>query len=132
MDQKHLERFEILSAEAGDNIVVQLNFLTFFRQLAYGATEGGSFSRSGCLRLLENTELLRLIWRASTARPLNPRVAGSLRQHREQIAAHLGTDEPMPLPAWWQRLEESGFWAQSNEVGSRRLDTWDDDDDEPL
>jgi len=128
-DPSYLARLRSIAARAGDDVSIQSNFLTFFRQLAYGATEGGSFSRPAVLRWLKRPDLLQMIWVAATIRPLNPRIAGSLREHRQAVGSLVGSVESMPLPPWWERLEASGFFRTS-EDRVRRLHELDDDSED--
>jgi len=99
-----------LAGEARNNIEVQRNFVTYMQQLCHGAFKGGSFPLDGCRKLLKDEGLLRVIWRGATARPLNPRTAGSLREYRNALLKWSVPGEVIPLPDWWQALEASGFW----------------------
>lgn len=78
--------------------------------LCYGAYKtGGSFPREECLQLLQDAELLQLVWAAAVAQPLNPRIFGSLREDRKNLL-ELGTSSDLlPTPRWWQRLEREFF-----------------------
>ena len=105
----YYERLREVAARAANDSAVQQNFLTFFRQLAYGAQNGGTFSMRDCERLLAQNDFLNVIWSAAVIRPLNPRVAGTLRRFRAFIGSHYASLDAMPLPVWWQRLEETGF-----------------------
>jgi len=114
-DPRNIEQLRHVAADAANETQVQKNFLTFFRQLAYGAIEGGSFSVQDSRELLQNGELLQLIWEAAVKRPLNPRTAGSLRRHRATLGESLVSLDRMPVPEWWRQLEESGFFQRDRE-----------------
>ncbi len=99
-----------IAATAGQDPLVHANFLTLFRQLAYGATTGGSYSRDECQKIVQLAPVINAIWNAAVARPLNPRVAGSLREQRAAIAPGITPEANLPLPTWWKKLEEMGFF----------------------
>lgn len=126
-DTDSYSRLRSIAETAPRSATVQKNFLTFFRQLAYGATDGGSFSSSDCQRLLANEELVRIMWNAAVAQPLNPRVAGSLRERRMRLAPTIVTPDAMQLPEWWLTFEEIGYWRdETHDSGqSEETDTTD-------
>lgn len=129
-DSVHYERLKAVATQAAGNSSIQQNFLTFFRQLAYGAQNGGTFSQRDCERLLGKNDLLGVIWSAAVVRPLNPRVAGTLRQFRAFIGGHYASLDSMPLPAWWQRLEDTGFWASDQPLVPDQIEDHDDPNDD--
>jgi len=88
---------------------VRRNFLTFLRMLTYGAFGKGSFSRGDSEALLRNVKLLSPLWRGATEAALNPRTTGSLRQDRTQLLKMGIPADVVPLPEWWQKLEETFF-----------------------
>lgn len=105
-----------LALRAKENEHIQLNFLTFFRQLAYGATEPSSFPADECRKILRDSEVLSAIWTAALARPLNPRIVGSLRPQRNSlIRTGLLSPEAVAIPQWWAQLEAAGFWKNEPE-----------------
>lgn len=110
-DQENRKTFRRLAERAQTQEEIQLNFLTFFQQLVYGAKQGGSFSSQNCQKILSDHELLGFVWQATVTKPLNPRMAGSLRQHRNAIIDNLASKADMPLPDWWNRLEEVKFFS---------------------
>ncbi len=104
-----------LARKARSNQVIHKNFLTYLRMLTHGAFEGGSFSVSECRQLLQDGTLVKQLWKAAVARPLNPRTAGTLRQHRRLLLQMGRTESELPLPRWWKRLEKSFFEASMRE-----------------
>ena len=104
------ETLTAIAAEAADLVDIQMNFLTYMRMLLYGLAGGASsFPAEGCRVLLGDSQLLDSVWQAATARPLNPRVVGSL---REQLSAP--STEALELafptvPGWWRAIEASVF-----------------------
>lgn len=94
------------SRRAVDDIQIQRNFMLYLQMLFYGATEGESFGRDNCRRLLRDRELVRSVWHAAVATPLNPRVAGSLKRSLEGVQS-LGVMElrDRDFPAWWAAME---------------------------
>lgn len=113
-DPDSYSRLLAIAEEAPRSAAIQKNFLTFFRQLAYGATEGGSFSMDDCRRILSDEGLMRTIWNAAVARPLNPRVVGSLRKHRMRLAPTIVSIDTMQLPSWWLMFEAVGYWKDDS------------------
>jgi len=109
-DSVFRDRLRMISQRSNTDKEIQRNFLTYFRMLHHGAYEaGGSFPSAECRQLLQDTDLLRLIWSAAIAQPLNPRIAGSLRRDRNNLLT-LGTPpDLLPTPQWWQLLEEEFF-----------------------
>lgn len=103
------------AAEAQASAVVQQNFLTFFRQLVHGSTEPGNFGTIECREILSDRELLSAIWSAAVARPLNPRLAGSLREERARAARVIATAADLPEPEWWRALEKARFFSRAGD-----------------
>jgi hypothetical protein len=110
-DTNYFSQFRALALCADEDLEIQRNFLTFFRQLAYGALEGGSFPTRPCRELLSQQELLEAVWAAAVTRPLNPRTASSLRRYRSTIGTNFAPLEAMPVPEWWQALERGGYFT---------------------
>ena len=99
-----------IARRARKESIVHLNFLTYFRMLTYGAfKEGRSFVQMHCRELLKDAELVRLVWTAAVASPLNPRIAGSMREDRKRIIAAGVPEAELPVPRWLHRLEETYF-----------------------
>jgi len=109
-DETQTLRLIDAASRASESAIIHGNFLTLFRQLAYGATEGGSFSREECVAIIGKAPVIKAIWGAAVAQPLNPRVAGSLREQRSAIAPKFTAEENLPPPGWWRELEEFGFF----------------------
>lgn len=102
-------RLFAVARQARHNKDVHKNLLTYLRMLGYGAFEGGSFSTADCRALLQDGEFVKALWRAAMTRPLNPRTAGTLRGYRKLLLQMGLTEEDLPLPAWWLRLERDFF-----------------------
>jgi hypothetical protein len=103
-------RFLATAASAADSHDVHENFVRFLSILSFGAFEGGgSLNRETCREMLAHHDLLSAAWNAATARPLQPRHTGSLREFRAK-AIKLGVPaSAFLLPAWFRRLEETFF-----------------------
>jgi hypothetical protein len=113
-DFKYRSKLKEISAKAGVNLEIQRNFLTYFRMLNYGASgRGGTFSQKDCQALLNDYELLKIIWSACVIKPLNPRVAGSLNRERENLLRQGIPEEVLETPKWWERLKEIGFFNKN-------------------
>lgn len=111
-DQDNRGAFRALAENAQTQETVQLNFLTFFQQLVSGATQGNAFPFENCRSLLSMSEVLAFVWQAAVIKPLNPRMAGSLRNLRTAVVKnHWASDSDMPIPAQWAKLEEAGFFS---------------------
>lgn len=107
--KRNRKRLIALLRKSSRQRVIHENALTYFRMLCYGAFEGGSFVVRECRELLQDTELVSLLWKAAVARPLNPRVAGTFRGYRDLLVKG-GLDEAsVPRPGWWRQLEGSFF-----------------------
>jgi hypothetical protein len=119
-DAVYRERLREISNRASRDREIQRNFLTYFRMLCYGALEGkGSFHTDKCKELLKDTDLLKIVWTAAVAQPLNPRMAGSLyRYHQKLLQAGVSSDL-LPKPRWWERLAELGFFPTSQDQENR-------------
>lgn len=106
--------FNVLAARAAAVPSIQQNFVQFTRMLLYGATEGGSFPREDARQIIQDPDLMKVIWSAALATPLNPRMAGGLRERRLRL---LGggvinqeyADTVLVIPEWWQVLEGTVF-----------------------
>jgi hypothetical protein len=113
-DPKYRKKLKEISAKSHENIVIQRNFLTYFRMLCYGGYgSGGSFPREECQELLNNSDLLDLVWSASISRPLSPRGAGSLYRNRENLIKQGISEEILKTPKWWDRFDKIGFFKTS-------------------
>lgn len=93
---------------------VQQNFVQFTRMLFYGAIEGGSFSRDDARRIIQDADLMKMVWAAALATPLNPRMAGGLREKRRRLVQSGAIDQAyadkvLAIPEWWQVLEGTFF-----------------------
>jgi hypothetical protein len=99
-----------IADRAVEDPAVQLNFLTFLRMVCYGGREGGTFPKRECTEIARNRALIPRVWQAATLRTLNPRTAGDLRRDRQWLTSIGQSDSDVPLPAWWLRLEEIGFF----------------------
>lgn len=98
-----------LADDAATSKTVQLNLLTYLRMLTYGAEKGGTFGISACRELLSSESLLSPLWRGATAHPLNPRTTGSLRGDRATLTKMSTVKHELPIPPWWQELEDTFF-----------------------
>ena len=102
-----------ISKKAGENIEIQKNFITYFRMLNHGGYgSGGTFSQKDCQALLQDHELLELIWSACVIKPLNPRAAGGLHRYRVNLLSQGIPEEVLKTPKWWDRLSEIGFFQK--------------------
>jgi len=113
-DSEYRKNLKEISSKSHENIVIQQNFLTYFRMLYYGAYgSGGSFPREECLALLNEPDLLELVWSASISKPLNPRAAGGLYRDRENLINQSIPENILKTPKWWDRLDKIGFFKKS-------------------
>lgn len=107
-DMRH--RLRAIASRAESDESIHENFFTYLRMLCYGAFDfAGSFSPTGCEELLKDSDLLGIVWAAAVARPFNWRSAGSLRDNRDKILGMGVSASVVPLPPWWQPLEETFF-----------------------
>lgn len=115
-DPEYRKKLKAISSKAHENIVIQRNFLTYFRMLchgAYGSSGSGSFPSEECQALLNDRELLELVWSASISKPLNPRAAGGLYRDRESLIKQGILEELLKTPKWWHYLDKIGFFKKS-------------------
>jgi len=113
-DPEYRKKLKAISSKSHENVVIQRNFLTYFRMLCHGAYgSGGSFPCEECRELLKDSDLLALIWSASISRPLNPRAAGGLNRDRENLIKHGIRKKTLKTPKWWHQLEKIGFLKKS-------------------
>ena len=80
---------------------------------AYGSSGSGSFPSEECQALLNDRELLELVWSASISKPLNPRAAGGLYRDRESLIKQGILEELLKTPKWWHYLDKIGFFKKS-------------------
>jgi hypothetical protein len=100
-----------IAIKAQDNAHIQVNYLTYFSMACHGAfDQAASFLQSDCRELLNDSKLVKMVWDAAVARPLNPRMAGSLRQDRQKLIKEGISEDTLDIPEWWKRLEEVGFF----------------------
>lgn len=113
-DEKNRAAFEALAARAASAPAVQQNFVQFTRMLLYGAIEGGSFIREAARCIVRDADLMKVIWSAALATPLNPRMAGGLREKRLRLVSdgvidQAYADAMLTIPDWWEVLEGTFF-----------------------
>jgi hypothetical protein len=106
--------FDALAGRAAAVPSIQQNFVQLTRMLFYGATEGGSFSRDDARRMIQDHDLMKVVWSAALATPLNPRMAGGLREKRlrlinDGVIDQAYADAVLTVPEWWQVLEGTFF-----------------------
>ncbi|HET6676051.1 MAG TPA: hypothetical protein VFG71_11960, partial [Nitrospiraceae bacterium] len=89
-------------ANADKDTVVHSNLLQFVLMLGYGLKRG--------LKVLGPSELhplacdkviIPLLWRGVVSKKLQPRMIGSLKETRSQLAELLGSEELLAVPDWW-------------------------------
>lgn len=98
-------RIVALGKQAGNNEVIQKNFLEFFTMLAYGATEATGSFPSECAEVFQDGAYIRMIWRAATAQPLNIRNVGSLLERRKKLMKELQVPRSFfPERRWWKKM----------------------------
>jgi len=113
-DPEYRKKLKEISSKSHENIVIQRNFLTYFRMLCHGAYgSGGSFPREECRALLNEPDLLELVWSASISKPLNPRAAGGLYRDRENLIKQGIPEKILKTPKWWDRLDKIEFFKKS-------------------
>ena len=111
---EYRKKLKEISAKSNENIGIQRNFITYFRMLCHsGYGSGGSFPREECKALLNDPELLELVWSASISRPLNPRAAGGLYRDRENLIKQGIPEKILKAPKWWQHLVDIGFFKKA-------------------
>jgi hypothetical protein len=109
------ERLRDTSLRVSQDREIQRNFLNYFRMLCHGALETtSSFHLDKCEELLQDTELLKFVWTAAVAHPLNPRAAGSLHRYYEKLISKGISSDLLPKPRWWDQLAEMGFFSSTN------------------
>jgi hypothetical protein len=90
---------------------VQINYLTYFTMMCHGASDRAtSFSQSDCRELLKDMDLVKMVWDAAIAQPLNPRMVGSLRQDRQNLIKLGVSEDILQTPDRWKKLEGMGFF----------------------
>jgi len=107
------------ATRAAESPAVQRNFLEFLRLLTYGITNTlGVVTSQEVIPLARDREIVGMAWKAATARELQPRTTGSLKQNREVLARVAATDEHLPLPEWWAFATASEETAEPTSVPS--------------
>jgi|ERR1041385_7912518 hypothetical protein len=106
--------FDTLAGRAAAVPSIQQNFVQLTRMLFYGAIEGGSFSRDEARHMIQDRALMKVVWSAALATPLNPRTAGGLREKRlrlinDGVIDQAYADAVLAVPEWWQVLEGTFF-----------------------
>jgi len=113
-DPEYRKKLKEISAKSREDTGIQRNFITYFRMLCHGGYgSGGSFPREECRALLNDPDLLELVWSASISRPLNPGAAGGLYRDRENLIKQGISEKILTTPKWWQRLEKIEFFKKS-------------------
>jgi hypothetical protein len=104
------QRWMELAERARDDPVVHQNFVEFIGMLEYGTTHDMYPPRhEAILELAKRTEIVGRVWKAATARRLQPRALGSLKEDRENLARIAGSEEHLVLPVWWNELLSGGL-----------------------
>lgn len=111
---EYRKKLKEISSKSRKNVGIQRNFITYFRMLCHGGYgSGGSFPREDCQALLNQADLLELVWSASISRPLNPRTAGGLFRDRENLIKQGIPEKILKTPKWWLHLDEIGFFKKT-------------------
>jgi hypothetical protein len=101
-NEARVVRLKEVADQARTWLAVQENFYEYLRLLAYGL-KGGSetLTREELRPLAQDAEIVLSAWRAATARPLQPRVVGDLRETRVVLGKQLPEGQGLMLPLWW-------------------------------
>lgn len=99
-------KLKAIADKAKDNIEIQKNFVEFLRMLFYYATEGclGWVSHEDVIKLVQNKEFFEIIWQATTCRPLNRRLIGSLEGYINRLGSVITDKDYFKRPQWWLAL----------------------------
>lgn len=93
--------------QAGSDMTIQKNALTYLRILTYGAFNAeASFPNGRCRKLADDHVFVERLWDAATAKRLNFRTVGSLRKQREKLIGAGVPDKRLRRPKWWMAFEK--------------------------
>jgi len=103
---KSYSKLQAIADKAKNNIEIQKNFVEFLRMLFYYSAEGclGWVSNEDVIKLVQKQEFFKIIWQATTCRPLNKRLIGSLESHIKQFGFVVTDENYFNRPQWWLAL----------------------------
>ncbi len=96
-------RLQAIADKAKDTIETQKNFVELIRMLFYYATEGnlGWVSHEDVVALVKKAEFFKIVWQATTCRPLNRRLVGSLEGYVKRLENGDTAENYFKRPQWW-------------------------------
>ena len=96
-------KLQAIADKAKDNIEIQKNFVELIRMLFYYATEGslGWVSHEDVVALVKKAEFFKIVWQATTCRPLNRRLVGSLEGYVKRLENGDTAENYFKRPQWW-------------------------------
>lgn len=96
-------KLQAIADKAKNNIEIQKNFVELLRMLFYYATEGclGWVSHEEVVKLVQKQEFFKIIWKATTCRPLNRRLIGALEDYLNRLNSAIADKNCFERPQWW-------------------------------
>jgi hypothetical protein len=105
-NSKVYTRLARISKKAVHNHIIQKNFIEYTRYLFYSACKGSSWiSQSEATKVISKINLLKIIWPAVVAQPLNRRLVGTLENYRDFLQNNILKGKyTLCIPQWWMLL----------------------------
>jgi hypothetical protein len=93
-----------LVEHAKTDVTIHTNLLQFVLLLNHTLRYGLKVLAPSELQpLASDKEIIPLVWRGVISNRIQPRIIGSLKQARAQLATSLGNEELLPVPDWWDK-----------------------------
>jgi len=117
-------KLQAIADKAKNNIEIQKNFVELLRMLFYYATEGclGWVSHEDVVKLIQKQGFFKIIWKATTCRPLNRRLIGSLEDYINRLSSVIADKDYFERPQWWLALTADKIENKTPKVAGQKND----------
>ena len=97
-----LEFLKVVVDQAKNDTVIHTNLVQFILMLGQALKSGLLvLGPSEIHPLASDTDIIPLVWQGAVSNRLQPRMIGSLKRTRAQLAGLLGKEELLLVPVWW-------------------------------
>lgn len=97
-----LEFLRAVVDQAKTDTVIHTNLVQFILMLGHALKNGVIvLGPSEIHPLASDKDIIPLVWQGAVSNRLQPRMIGSLKGPRAQLAGLLGKEELLPVPVWW-------------------------------
>lgn len=101
-DADNRSKIEMIAANSKNKSIIHENFLEFTRMLNYFAKNGTETLSSEKIReLVNNTDVLLLVWNTAISQPIQPRLVGSFKEYKKELESIVGDNFELAKPSYF-------------------------------